>query len=654
MSIIFINNNYSKPLKKIVFFVIFLLFIALFFRSIDFIIHANSSSTSEWSVTLNLNEPGDANANVIFGETLDASDGQDNYDMPLPPAPFPPYINTWFDANLTEPYNKLLKDIRKYPDDYKIWNLYVQWVPSDYSSSTDITISWNNLDVYNSEYDSMVLYDFDSAIVVADMFTTNSYNFNSLANIRHHFQVICNSSAPSVNNPPYTPNNSSPSNGSTGINISTNLNWVGGDPDQNDIVTYDVYFGTTSNPQMVVNNQSDTTYNPGTLNYNTKYYWKIIAWDDKGSWAEGPIWYFTTESQTPPQSNNPPIADANGPYQGYINQTITLDASKSFDTDGVIEFFRWDFTSDGIWDTEWIETETITYVYSSAGNYTVSLEVKDDKGATNTDTSIVTILPIEEDKIPPVAEANGPYTGLVNQNITFDAIGSYDQDGNITKYIWDFGDGTTNSSKNPIHSYTNNGTYKVFLEVTDDNGLTDKDETIAYIFTKDSDQDGWGDDEENKYDTNPDNSSDYPDDSDNDHIPDSEDIDDDNDGLLDVLEEKLGSDPKNKSDVKNISVNGITNFIIDTDNDGKVDIFYNSSSGKTTTIYYKSKNQYLIDENGDGKWDYIYDPAGALSKYIKEETNPTSELPIIIYLLLIIFVLVVIIIILRMVFTKKS
>ena len=653
MNITFKNNNYSRFFKKIVVFFIFLLFIGLFFRSIDLIILANSSSVSEWNVTLNFNEPGGAYTNVIFGETPDASDGQDNYDMPLPPAPFPPYINTWFDAGLDEPYDKLLKDVRKYPDDYKIWNFYVQWVPSDYSSSTDITISWSNSDVFNSEYDSIVLFDSDSAIVVADMFTINSYNFNSQAMIPHHFQIICNSTS-SVNNPPYTPGGPSPSNQSTGVNIATNLNWVGGDPDQNDIVTYNVYFGTTSNPQMVVNNQSSTTYNPGTLNYNTKYYWKIIAWDDKGSWTEGPLWYFTTETQTPPQTNIPPIADANGPYKGYKNQTITLDGSKSYDTDGVIEYYRWDFTSNGVWDTEWIEAETITYVYLSAGNYTISLEVKDDKAATNTDTSIVTILPIEEDKIPPIAEANGPYKGLVNQNITFDAAGSYDIDGNITKYIWDFGDGTTSSSKNPIHSYISNGTYIVTLEVTDNSGLTDKDGTTAYIFTTDSDGDGWGDDEENKYGTNPDDPSDYPDDTDNDHIPDSDDIDDDNDGLPDKIEEELGSNSKNKSDVKNISINGIIHFLIDTDSDGIVDLFYNSTSGKTTIIYYMGKNQYLIDENGDGKWEYVYDPAGALSKYIKEETNITSELPFIVYPLLIIFVLIVIIIILKLVLTKKS
>ena len=66
-----------------------------------------------------------------------------------------------------------------------------------------------------------------------------------------------------------------------------------------------------------------------------------------------------------------------------------------------------------------------------------------------------------------------------------------------------------------------------------------------------------------------------------------------------------------------------------------------------------SENQYLIDEDGDGKWDYIYDPAGAISKYIKQEGQPDSEIPII-YILLIIIVFVAIILIIKLSSRKKK
>ncbi len=50
------------------------------------------------------------------------------------------------------------------------------------------------------------------------------------------------------------------------------LGWTSGDPDAGDTVTYDVYFGTSDNPPLVSNDQSATTYDPGTLSYSTHYY----------------------------------------------------------------------------------------------------------------------------------------------------------------------------------------------------------------------------------------------------------------------------------------------------------------------------------------------------------------------------------------------
>ena len=102
-----------------------------------------------------------------------------------------------------------------------------------------------------------------------------------------------------INQPPYTPSEPYPENGSTDTSIYADLSWVGGDPDL-DPVTYDVYFGTASPPPKVVSNQSSTIYNPGTLEHDTTYYWKIVAWDDFNVSAKGPIWEFTTAGNQPP------------------------------------------------------------------------------------------------------------------------------------------------------------------------------------------------------------------------------------------------------------------------------------------------------------------------------------------------------------------
>ncbi|MCK5113047.1 MAG: hypothetical protein KAQ84_05835, partial [Thermoplasmatales archaeon] len=130
-----------------------------------------------WDVTLNFNEPGGVNDYVIFGEADDANDGppHDDYDMPRPPLPQPPYIRAWFNDNLPTPYGEPFEDYRLYPDTYKVWNLTVQWMPKSPYPSTDITISWNINHVNASEYDSVVLYDVGSSLTVADMLVDSNY-----------------------------------------------------------------------------------------------------------------------------------------------------------------------------------------------------------------------------------------------------------------------------------------------------------------------------------------------------------------------------------------------------------------------------------------------------------------------------------------------
>jgi hypothetical protein len=107
------------------------------------------------------------------------------------------------------------------------------------------------------------------------------------------------------NVPPNQPSSPSPSPNATDVPRSADLSWTGGDPNPSDTVTYDVYFGTSSTPPKIVNNQSATTYDPGLLEYDTRYYWKIIAWDNSHASTSGPIWAFTTTVNFPPVFGTP-------------------------------------------------------------------------------------------------------------------------------------------------------------------------------------------------------------------------------------------------------------------------------------------------------------------------------------------------------------
>ena len=76
---------------------------------------------------------------------------------------------------------------------------------------------------------------------------------------------------------------------------------------------------------------------------------------------------------------------------------------------------------------------------------------------------------------PPVADPQGPYTGLSDDPVQFDASASWDPDGAIVCYDWDFGDGAIapDAGPTPSHTYLAPGQYVAALTVTDDGGLTD-------------------------------------------------------------------------------------------------------------------------------------------------------------------------------------
>lgn len=73
--------------------------------------------------------------------------------------------------------------------------------------------------------------------------------------------------------------------------------------------------------------------------------------------------------------------------------------------------------------------------------------------------------------------ATYPVTG---EDVAFDASSSYDPDGTIVSYEWDFGDGTTGTGMVTIHSYGVEGSYTVTLQVTDNDGLSD--DAVAMIY----------------------------------------------------------------------------------------------------------------------------------------------------------------------------
>ena len=140
---------------------------------------------------------------------------------------------------------------------------------------------------------------------------------------------------------------------------------------------------------------------------------------------------------------------------------VSVDASTSSDPDGTITSYAWAF-GDGATATG----VTATHEYATDGTYLITLTVTDNDMLTDSDSKSVTV---SHALVSPVAQFTTLTTWL---QVSVDASGSYDPDGTIVSYAWDFGDGGSAMGVTATHTYSGDGTYSITLTVTDNDGLT--------------------------------------------------------------------------------------------------------------------------------------------------------------------------------------
>ena len=654
--------------------IIILLFSANIFTCFHGSIQAEEPSII-WSCTLNINESGGKQDTVIFGEASDATDGPpaDSYDIVKPPTPMPPYVKAALNDNLPLPYDNLWMDYRQYPDSSKIWNLTVQWMPSGGSSSTNITLSWLPSELDESEYTSVHLCT-DTGDILKNMLIENIYTFNCPAYLPQNFKIRCERTnappeTPSIpsgdtigyhgtvytystsstdpdgddlyyqfdwgntllsswfgpfrsgdtiessyswsapgnyqikvhtkdtygaqstwspilvvemtNRVPSQPSNPFPQQGATTVQTTPTLSWTGNDPD-GDQVSFDVSFGTSNPPPKIIDNQSSLSFSPGTLYYQTTYYWRILSWDVYGGSTSGPVWSFTTQasengSSEPPngdenQTNQPPVADASFSEQtGFVGTMLVFNGSRSYDVDGYLTRWSWEF-GDGTTGSG----ERTIHTYLTSGVYTVILTVTDDQGATGSDTISVQIGTANQPPTKPVI--NGTTIGTKNQTYMY-TVYATDADNDFLQYIVSWGDGTQNTSMflpngtmwSLSHSWGASGKYEVLAKATDNISISEHTARDVFI------------------------------------------------------------------DVTFINTLG---FLFDRDNDGQGDAFYSNKTGVVTNAQRLANGSYLLDTDNDGKWNYQYDPTtGLLSSY--QSTIATVENQWFFILIIVIAILII-------------
>ena len=184
---------------------------------------------------------------------------------------------------------------------------------------------------------------------------------------------------------------------------------------------------------------------------------------------------FATVNITLPSAWSYVSASAYNPYA----ETITY-----FSIDGK-DRLKWDLNSDvNLYSVNqsmaqnYIEFNVTAPQTPGIYNFTVNTSITSDKGDTAPENQLIYVVV----KSPPAASFTySPEIFIVKETITLDASLSYDPDGNIANYYWDFGDGNNGTGVITTHNYTSIGTYNITLTVTDNDNLTDSESKLITV-----------------------------------------------------------------------------------------------------------------------------------------------------------------------------
>jgi PKD repeat protein len=245
---------------------------------------------------------------------------------------------------------------------------------SDLSNDSDGSIVswwWSFGDHYYSDIQNPV-----HCYYANGLFTVNLSVVDNDGNINGIKKIIM------IDNPPIIPSNPDPYDGKTKVDVDYNLAWTSGDVD-GDLLTYYVYLDKINPPNQIISKNSNTTYDPGTLDYDSIYYWKIVAWDIYGVSSSGPIWTFSTKGNNPPNTTT----TLSGQTTCWINKLYDF-STKTTDPDGddIFYMFNWGDGTFSNWLGPYHSNVVVSasHIWAKKGMYHVMVKAKDIHGAEST------------------------------------------------------------------------------------------------------------------------------------------------------------------------------------------------------------------------------------------------------------------------------
>jgi len=299
------------------------------------------------------------------------------------------------------------------------------------------------------------------------------------------------------NKAPYTPKNPTPSHQSESIPILTTLSWTGGDPNDGDEVTYDLYISNCPEPDYYPAYAEDLTeseYKDIYLVPDQHYYWRINATDEHGLYNLGPIWNFSTKTldQVDPTDNNKPgkpekplLTPLMPPYL-HVGEYCSL-TTKVIDPDGDNVNVFYDMDEDGCVDAELLNVSsgegcTIVYKWDKTPGWHNIRVIATDVFSAISDWSYslaVNVYPAAENNPPNNASIpGGDNLGYGCEEYTYTTF-SVDPDGDDVYYKFDWGDGSYSNWIGPYdsgtagscsHYWASTGYYDIRAKVKDYKG----------------------------------------------------------------------------------------------------------------------------------------------------------------------------------------
>ncbi len=161
-------------------------------------------------------------------------------------------------------------------------------------------------------------------------------------------------------------------------------------------------------------------------------------------------------------------------YTICVNAVDTFSNTSSI-ASGTIVSNKWEVINASntvVASTTYTSNQEFIYAFNTAGIYRVKLTATSNKGCVDTTSKTVTVNALPTVAINSINFKTQAFHACLGTPHEFTSTGSTAGSGSIASYFWDFGDGSSSTSQNPVYTYKAVGSFDVTLTITNSNGCS--------------------------------------------------------------------------------------------------------------------------------------------------------------------------------------